>query len=87
MMPETGFAIRESIKLMARVGKCWSPSISPDGEQLAFVSDLTGAPQVWRMPTGGGFPAAVTAFEEQVSRVQWSPDGAWLAVEAAPAAA
>ncbi len=84
MTPERGFAIRESIALMARVGRCWSPSIAPDGEQLAFVSDLTGAPQVWRMPTGGGFPAAVTAFEEQVSRVIWSPDGAWLAVEAAP---
>lgn len=84
MRPETGSAIHESIALMARVGKCWSPSIAPDGEQLAFVSDLTGAPQVWRMPLGGGFPAAVTAFEEQVTRVIWSPDGAWLAVEAAP---
>lgn len=36
------------------------------------------------MPVSGGFPLAVTAFDEQVTRVLWSPDGAWLAVESAP---
>ena len=72
------------IALMAKVGSCWSPSFSPAGEQLAFVSDLTGSPQVWRMPTAGGFPAAVTAFDEQVASLVWSPDGQWLAVECAP---
>ncbi len=76
-------AMSESIALMAKVGRCWSPSFAPDGEQLAFISDLTGSPQVWRMSVAGGFPAAVTAFDEQVARVIWSPDGEWLAVESA----
>ena len=76
--------ISELIVSMAKVGRCWSPSFSPDGAQLAFISDLTGRPQVWRMPAGGGFPAAVTAFEEQVTRVIWSPKSQWLAVESAP---
>lgn len=76
--------IAESIELMARVGSCWSPTFSPDGGQLAFISDLTGSPQVWRMPSTGGFPRGVTAFEEQISKVIWSPAGDWLAVEAAP---
>lgn len=76
--------ISASIASMARIGRCWSPSFAPDGDELAFVSDLTGKPQVWRMPAGGGFPAAATAFEAQVSRVIWSPDGRWLAVESAP---
>ena len=51
---------------------------------MAFVSDLSGSPQVWRMPVSGGFPMAVTAFDEQVKRVNWSPEGEWLAVESAP---
>ena len=76
--------IDESVRLMAQVGRCWSPTFDPYGQQLAFVSDLTGSPQVWRMPVTGGFPLAVTAFDEQVTRVHWSPDGEWLAVESAP---
>lgn len=75
--------VEETIRLMAKVGRCWSPSFSPDGRELAFVSDLTGSPQAWRMSSAGGFPLAVSSFDEQVSRVIWSPDGAWLAVESA----
>ena len=84
MTSDAGSEISKRIELMAKVGRCWSPSFAPDGAQLAFVSDLTGSPQVWRMPVGGGFPSAVTAFEEQASAVIWSPDGQWLAVESAP---
>ncbi len=84
MNTKTSAAIEEAIHLMAKVGRCWSPSFSPDGRELALVSDLTGSPQVWRLPSNGGFPSAVTSFDEQVSRVIWSPDGAWLAVESAP---
>ncbi len=84
MTHEPASETRETIARMARVGRCWSPSFSPDGAEIAFVSDLTGSPQVWRMPAKGGFPSAVTAFDEQVSRVIWSPAGDWLAVESAP---
>lgn len=84
MTIESAREIGEAIALMAKVGRCGSPSFSPDGAQIAFVCDLTGSPQVWRIPAAGGFPAAVTGYEEQVSRVVWSPDGEWLAVESAP---
>ncbi len=84
MSAENKWTVDESILLMAKVGRCWSPSFSPDGGELAFVSDLTGSPQVWRIALSGGFPEAVTAFDEQVNAVLWSPDGDWLAVESAP---
>lgn len=84
MSAENKWAVDESMLLLAKVGRCWSPSFSPDGRELAFVSDLTGSPQVWRIALSGGFPEAVTAFDEQVSAVLWSPDGDWLAVESAP---
>ena len=76
--------VDESVRLMAKVGRCWSPTFSPDGQELAFVSDLTGSPQVWRIALSGGFPEAVTAIDEQVNKVLWSPDGKWMAVESAP---
>lgn len=84
MSAEDKWSVDESIRLLAKVGRCWSPSFSPDGQELAFVSDLTGSPQVYRIALTGGFPAAVTAFDEQVNAVRWSPAGDWLAVESAP---
>ncbi len=69
---------------MARIGSCSSPSFSPDGKQVAFISNLSGVPQVWTVAAEGGWPRAVTALEDQVGGVEWSPDGAWLALSLAP---
>src|SRR5690242_20209739 len=69
---------------MAQVGWCRSPSFAPDGARLAFVSDLSGVPQVWIVSSAGGWPARVTALADQVTKVAWSPDGAWLAFSLAP---
>ena len=84
MSIEQASALAESIKLMAKVGSCWSPAFSPDGRKVAFVSDMTGSPQIWWLPSTGGFPRAVTAFTDQISELAWSPAGDWLAVQAAP---
>src|SRR5215210_4335049 len=73
-----------SVARMAKVGACYSPSFSPTGDQLAFVSNLTGMPQVWTVEATGGWPELVTAFDDQVGAVAWSPDGEWLACTVAP---
>ena len=39
---------------MARVGAAWSPSLSPDGRRIAFVTRLSGSPQVWPRRKRGG---------------------------------
>jgi len=41
-------------------------------------------PQVWTMPTAGGYPSLVTSFDDPVGFVTWSPDGQWLAFNVAP---
>ncbi len=77
-------ALDTIVATMARVGRCASPSFSPDGDRLAFVSDLSGLPQVWTVAVAGGWPDRVTALDDQVSAVSWSPNGAWLAFTLAP---
>ena len=76
--------LEATIGRLARVGGCRGATLAPDGERLAFISDLTGTPQVWTIPTSGGFPAQVTALDEQVGAVYWSPAGDRLAFGAAP---
>ena len=76
--------LERQVTLMARIGSCSSPSFSPDGKQVAFVSNLSGIPQLWTISIGGDFPTLVTALEDPVGFVSWSPDGSWLAFNVAP---
>lgn len=70
--------LESMVAAMANVGGCWSPSFSPDGRSLAFVSTLSGVPQVWVMPVEGGFPRQVTSFPDPIQAVSWAPDGQHL---------
>jgi Tol biopolymer transport system component len=73
-----------SVARMAKVGFASSPTFSPDGSRIAFVTNISGLPQVWTMPTTGGYPSLVTSFDDPVGFVTWSPDGKWLAFNLAP---
>ncbi len=64
----------------------WCPTVSPDCDQVAFLSDRGGTPQVWLqpLPPADGDQQAPTARPIQVSadpviEVSWSADGEWLA--------
>jgi dipeptidyl aminopeptidase/acylaminoacyl peptidase len=84
--PAAGAAadLESAVARMARIGSCTAPSFSPDGSRIVFVSNLTGVPQVWTVAAEGGFPRQVTALEDQVIGVQWSPDGRWIGFSLAP---
>jgi Tol biopolymer transport system component len=76
--------LERSVALMARIGSCSSPTFSPDGKRLAFVSNMSGLPQIWTVATAGGWPEQITAFDDPVGFVTWSPAGADLAFSLAP---
>jgi dipeptidyl aminopeptidase/acylaminoacyl peptidase len=73
------------MKWAAELVSCWaswSPTLSPDGSQVAFISDRGGTPEIWVAPvptdeTAG--PARVLRLSaDPVISVHWSADGQWL---------
>ncbi len=45
------------------------------GERLAFLSDITGTPQIWSQPLDGGWPDQLTFFQEKVWTLGAAPGG------------
>jgi Tol biopolymer transport system component len=54
------------------------PSLSPDGRQVAFVSNRTGQWDLHVSLVTGGEPVPVTSDANVESRPRWSPDGTKL---------
>ena len=59
-----------------------SPSWSPDGSKLAFISDRTDKRQIYVINPQAGEADAVTTLEDGIDSFAWSPDGKSLAYTA-----
>lgn len=56
-----------------------SPTYSPDGSRIAFISDRTGQRQIWVSNAAGANPVEWTQkFEVDLTPPAWSPDGSKL---------
>jgi dipeptidyl aminopeptidase/acylaminoacyl peptidase len=73
-----------SVARMARVGNAVAPRFSPDGKWVSFISNMSGAPQVWIVPSEGGYPRMVTNGDDPVTQQEWSPASDWIAITIAP---
>ncbi len=62
----------------------WSPSLSPDGRRIAYVSDAMGCPRLFVSELDGQNERPVDAGVEPIQEVHWSVDGEWLALLIAP---
>src|SRR5271155_5496157 len=56
-----------------------SPRWSPDGKQLAFLSNRDDQQQIYAMRADGGEAAALTKGKRSVHSFAWSPDGKQIA--------
>src|SRR4051794_15087215 len=60
------------------VRSAYSPSFSPDGQYLSFLTDITGVAEVWRVPVDVHapqpvWPAQLTFRNERVAEASYSP--------------
>lgn len=62
-------------RLTASPGIDVSPAWSPDGSQIAFVSERSGGPQIYVMSASGGGARRVTFMGGQNTDPSWSPKG------------
>jgi dipeptidyl aminopeptidase/acylaminoacyl peptidase len=69
---------------LAKIGSASQPVFSPDGKRIAFISTISGSPQVWMVATAGGWPDQITALDDPVTAIDWSPNGEWIALQSAP---
>jgi len=56
----------------------YSPRWSPDGSQIAFLSNESGKAQVHMLWIDNGQSSKITNLQKSPSQLSWSPDGEWL---------
>jgi len=69
------FSIEKLYMTRAIGGSTWSP----DGKQVAFISNISGRNNLWIVPATGGWPTQLTISDQRQSQPTWSPDGNWIA--------
>lgn len=51
-------------------------SLTPDGSEIAYVTNTSGQFNLWRQSTDGGYAHQLTTFDDRTVReVAWTPDG------------
>lgn len=65
--------------LVQRDGILTSPTVSPDGSRLVFVSDMFGTPQIFSMSLPSGEPRRLTYHGKYNSAPAFSPKGDLIA--------
>lgn len=54
------------------------PRWSPDGTQIAYLSDRDGTTQIYRTWLDSGQTARLTSLENAPIGIAWAPDGKWI---------
>ena len=77
-------SVAAKVAALARVQSANSPTLSPDGKQIAYLSNASGSPQIWVRDLDGGAARQVTNLPDPVGSVYWSPTADRLAYTVAP---
>jgi len=71
---------RPAIEQFYAIRKTRGLALAADGKTVAFVTNLTGTPEVWTVPASGGWPHQLTFGGQAVQQVLWADDGESLIV-------
>ncbi|HYA25937.1 MAG TPA: S9 family peptidase [Terriglobales bacterium] len=55
-------------------GSSWSPN----GNEIAFTTDMSGRLNLWKVSASGGWPIQLTQADDRQFNAVWSPDGKWI---------
>lgn len=72
------FAQNYSIERYLNIRSASSPALSPDGNKLAYLTNITGTSQIWFVDSRGGYPEQITSYPDNISFVRWLPNGKGL---------
>src|SRR5262245_31500316 len=75
---QTSYPLRQYLSIRSAA----APTLSPDGSEVAFSTNITGTAQVWKVPKTSGWPDQLTFFPSSVSATAWSPTGKGILVAA-----
>ena len=73
-----GFVQSDPTPLIRSTSDDFEPSYGPGASGLAFVSERSGAPEIWLQPLGGEARKLTNLSSPEVRHIVWSPDGAKL---------
>ncbi len=76
--------LKQDIIALANIGNCRAGSYLSNGNEIVFLSSMSGSPQIWKIPSTGGWPLQLTAFGDPVTAMKPSPKGDWIAFLLAP---
>ena len=75
-IPEEGpLSVSNAIQITKGNQIVESGELSPDGQWLAYDSDLTGNSDIYKIPAAGGNPIQLTSHPSDDFAAFWSPDG------------
>ncbi len=67
-----------TIQQYLNIKSAGSPTLSPDGKQMAYLTNTTGTSQVWMVDLPSGTPKQLTNYEDNVGFARWLPDGSGI---------
>lgn len=77
-------ALKAKVEALGRINSATSPTLSPDGRRMAYLSNASGSPQIWVRDLGAGTARQVTNLGDPIGSVYWSPTGDLLAYSVLP---
>jgi dipeptidyl aminopeptidase/acylaminoacyl peptidase len=64
-----------TIQQYLNIRSATAPDFSPNGLQIAYLTNVSGTSQVWIVDAAGGKPRQLTNYDDNVSFVRWAGDG------------